>query len=176
MKKPRSFGNFGQPSYTGIRKSYAGGMEGMNKIVIIADLGHFKAYKLSKTDQGTGKLDLIESFDFLGAHEKFSEKYSDQFGNFGGAVGKSAAATGFGEAKNIAIEKEKRLVRNIAQSINKIIKTDHCDSWYMAAVKAINNQVVSFLDSEVKAKLEKNIPADLTKTPKSEIIARFTAK
>jgi hypothetical protein len=148
----------------------------MNKIVVIADLGHFKAYKLTKTEQGTGKLDLIESFDFLEAHEKFSDKYSDQSGNFGGAVGKNAAATGFGETNNIAIEKEKRLVKNIAQSINKIVRTDHCDGWYMAAVKTINNQVVAFLDSEVKAKLEKNISADLTKTPKSEIIARFAAK
>jgi hypothetical protein len=151
-------------------------MEGMNKIVVIADLGHFKAYKLTKTDQGTGKLDLIESFDLLDAHEKFSDKYSDQSGNFGAAVGKNSSATGFGEAHNIAIEREKRLVKNIAQSINKIIRADHCDGWYLATVKAINGQVVSFLDNEVKAKLEKNISADLTKSPKSEIIARFTAR
>jgi hypothetical protein len=151
-------------------------MESMNKIVVIVDLGHFKAYKLSKTDQGTGKLDMIESFDLSEAHEKFSDKYSDQSGNFGGAVGKNAAATGFGEAHNITTEKEKRLVKNIAQSINRIIRADHCDGWYMAAVKTINNQVVALLDNEVKAKLEKNISADLTKAPKSEIIARFTAK
>jgi hypothetical protein len=150
-----------------------GGIVGMNKIVVIADLGHFKAYKLSKTDQGTGRLDIIESFDFSEARAKFSDKYSDQSGNFGGAVGKSAAATGFGETHGIAIEKEKRLVKNIAQFINKIIRADNCAGWYMAAVKTINNQVVAFLDNEVKAKLKKNISADLTKSPKSEIIKRF---
>jgi hypothetical protein len=146
----------------------------MNKIVVIADLGHLKAYKLSKTDQGTVKLDMIESIDFSEAKGKFSDKYSDQSGNFGGAIGKNAAATGFGEAHGIATEKEKRLVKSIAQSINRIIRADNCAGWYMAAVKTINNQVVAFLDNEVKTRLEKNISADLTKTPKSELIARFT--
>jgi len=79
----------------------------MNKIVVVADLGHFNAYMLSKTPQGTGKLDLIESFDSVEAHGKYSEKVTDQAGKFGSASGKSWAK-GYGEAHNIDIENEKK--------------------------------------------------------------------
>jgi len=61
-------------------------------------------------------------------------------------------------------------VKNIAKTINKIIREEKCDGWHLAAEKAINGQIVDCLDAEVKAKLEKNIAADFTKVEKSEII------
>jgi hypothetical protein len=144
----------------------------MNKIVVVADLGHFNAYTLSKTPQGTGKLDLIESFDSLEAHGKYADKVTDQAGKFGSASGKSWAK-GYGEQHNIDTENEKRTIKNIARTINKIIRGEKCDGWHLAAEKAINGQIVESLDQEVKAKLEKNIAANLTKADKSEIVNRF---
>ena len=145
----------------------------MSKIVVVTDLGHFNAYMLSKTPMGTGKLDLIEQFDSLDAHGKYSDKFSDQAGNFGESVGKSSFAKGSGEAHNIDIENEKRLVKTIAKTINRIVTEERCDSWHLAAEKSINSQIVEYLDQAVKSKLEKNISANLTKADKSEIISRF---
>ena len=145
----------------------------MDKIVFVADLGHFKAYTFTKTPQGTGKLDLIESFDSLEAHGKFSDKVTDSAGKFGESVGKNSFVQGSGEAHNIDTENEKRLVKNIAKSINKIVIERNCDSWLLAAEKAINGQIVEYLDPAVKSKLEKNIAANLTKAEKTEIVSRF---
>ncbi len=146
----------------------------MDKIVFVADLGHFNAYRLSKTPQGTGKLDLIESFDSVEAHGKYSSKFSDQAGNFGESVGKGTFAKGSGEAHNIDIENEKRIVKNIAKSIAKIVASEKgCDAWHLAAEKSINGQILEFLDPGVKAKLEKNIASNLTKADKTEIVSRF---
>ena len=145
----------------------------MDKIVFVADLGHFKAYTFTKTPQGTGKLDLIESFDSLEAHGKFSDKVTDSAGKFGESVGKNSFVQGSGEAHNIDTENEKRLVKNIAKSINKIVIERNCDSWFLAAEKAINGQIVEYLDPAVKSKLEKNIAANLTKAEKTEIVSRF---
>lgn len=145
----------------------------MNKIVVISDLGHFKAYRLSKTDRGTAMLELIESIDSIEAHGKYSDKMSDRAGNFGGAVGKTAEAKGSGETLNIVMETEKRVIKKIAGFINKMVKDENPDSWYLAAEKAINSQVLNAIDPEVKTKLAKSIPANLTKADKSEIIKRF---
>jgi protein required for attachment to host cells len=145
----------------------------MDKIVVVADLGHFKAYKFTKTPQGTGKLDLIDSFDSLEAHGKFSDKVTDSAGKFGESVGKNSSVQGSGEAHNIDTENEKRLVKNIAKSINKLVTERNCSSWLLAAEKAINGQIVEYLDPAVKAKLEKNIAANLTKADKNEIVSRF---
>ncbi len=145
----------------------------MDKIVFVADLGHFKAYTFSKTPQGTGKLDLFESFDSMEAHGKFSEKVTDQAGKFGESVGKNSSVQGSGEAHNVDIENEKRIIKNIAKSINKIVAEKSCDAWHLAAEKAINGQILEFLDPSVKSKLEKNIASNLTKADKSEIVSRF---
>jgi hypothetical protein len=145
----------------------------MNKLVFIADLGHFKVFKLSRTSQGTPKLDMIESIDSIEAHGKFSDKLSDRAGNFGRTVGQVAAARGSGEAHNIETETEKRVIKKIAGFINKMVKDENPDGWYLATEKAINGQLQDSLDPEVRLKLEKHIQANLTKADKSEIIKRF---
>jgi len=145
----------------------------MDKIIVVADLGHFKAYTLTKTSQGTGKLDLIDSFDSLEAHGKFSDKVTDSAGKFGESIGKNSSVQGSGEAHNIDLENEKRIIKNIAKSINKIVTERNCSSWLLAAEKAINGQIVEYLDPAVKAKLERNVPANLTKAEKTEIVNRF---
>jgi hypothetical protein len=144
----------------------------MNKIVIVADSGHFCAYTLSETPLGTEKLDLIERFDSLEAHARFSATVSDGPGKFGQARGKNWSK-GYGEPHNALLEKEKKLIKNIASSINKIIGGEQCDGWYLAAQKIINGQIIDYLEPEVRAKLEKNIAADLTKADKADILSRF---
>jgi Protein required for attachment to host cells len=144
----------------------------MNKIIILADLGHFCAYRLSHTPLGTGKLDLIECFDSVEAHARYSEKVSDRPGKFGQARGKDWSK-GYGEPHNTILENEKRLINNIATSINKIIGEEKCDSWCLAAQKTINGQIVNSLEPSILAKLAKNITADLTKADKFDLPARF---
>lgn len=145
----------------------------MNKVVIIVDLGHFKAYRVSKEAGESAKLELIESYDSLEAHGRLSEKLTDRSGNFGEGVGTGVAATGHGEAHNMETENQKRLIKLIAGDINAVITTEGCARWDLAAARAINSQVVENLDPVVKAKLHKNITADLTKTAKSEILGHF---
>jgi hypothetical protein len=119
---------------------------------------------------------MIESFDSIEAHGKFSEKLSDRAGNFGRTVGKAAAARGSGEAHNIATEAEKRVVKKIAAFINKLVKDEKPDGWYLAAETAITGQLKDSIAPEVKATLEKHVPANLTKAEKGEIIKRFLEK
>jgi len=70
---------------------------------------------------------------------------------------------GSGERHNIETETEKRLIKLIAKNIDVIIAGEKCGVWHLAAAKKINRQVIDKLRPEVKAKLDKNITADLTK-------------
>ncbi len=144
----------------------------MDKIIILADLGHFYAYKLSQTPSGSGKLELIEGFDSMEAHARFSDKVTDGPGKFGQASGKNWSK-GYGEPHNVKLENEKRQVKKIASCINKIIGEEQCRSWCLAAQKTINSQIVDALAPAVAVKLEKNINADLTKAEKADILSRF---
>jgi len=145
----------------------------MERLIIAADLGHFKAYKVSTDSPGSPKIDLLESYDSVEGHGKFSEKVSDGAGRFGVSGGKNGAARGYGEPHNIESEAEKKAAKLIAKDIAAIIGREGAKKWWFAAPGKLNSLVVEHLDSAIKAKIEKNINSNLTKTNKSEILKHF---
>lgn len=145
----------------------------MDKIIIAVDLGHFKAYKVTKQEHESPKIQLIECYDSIEAHGKLSDKLSDTSGRFGMGGGKNGAAKGYGEPHNIELEMEKKAAKLISNDINAIIKKEGSPKWYLAASKMINSQILDNLDAGVKAKLDKNIMSNLTKTDKSDIMKHF---
>lgn len=145
----------------------------MKKIVIIADLGHFKAYKLIEGPQASPRLEQISGIDNINAHEKMSEKVSDGAGMFSGGGGNKGTVQGYGEPHQIGTEEERRSIKRIAQAISELIKAESCEHWYLAASKAINKHIVEALDPDIKALLVKNIASDLTTIPNSELLAHF---
>lgn len=145
----------------------------MKKIIIAADLGHFRAYSVTKNNWESPRVELIESYDSTEAHGKLSEKYSDANGRFGMMGGKKGAACGNGEPHNVRLEAERRMTKLIAKDINTLIGREGYERWYLAAPEEINRQIVEYLDTTVKSKLTRNITEDLTKTKKTEILGHF---
>lgn len=146
----------------------------MDKIIIIADLGHFKAYRVTKAPLESPRVTLIESYDSIEGHGRLGDKLSDAAGRFGRGGGKDEAAKGSGERHNIELETEKKLIKMIAKDIEALIAGEKCEKWYMAAGEGINSRIIKSLKPEIRAGLDKNITADLTKTNKSEILSHFT--
>ncbi|NJD55707.1 MAG: host attachment protein [Nitrospirae bacterium] len=145
----------------------------MEKLIITVDLGHFKAYKVTKNDLESPRIQLIESYDSIEAHGKLSDKVTDTSGRFGMGGGKNGAAKGYGEPHNMELEMEKKAARLIAKDINTIVKREGAPKWYLAASKMINSQILDNLESGVKAKLDRNITSNLTKTDKTDIMKHF---
>ncbi|MBI5665033.1 MAG: host attachment protein [Nitrospirae bacterium] len=145
-------------------------------IIVVADLGHFKAYRITEEPLESPRVLLIESYDSLEGHGKLVDKLSDMAGRFGRGGGKDESAMGSGERHTIGLETEKRLIKLIAKNIDTLISNEKCETWCLAASKKINRPVVESLKPGVKAKLDKNITADLTKIDKSEILNYFFAK
>ncbi|HET6514114.1 MAG TPA: host attachment protein [Thermodesulfovibrionales bacterium] len=146
----------------------------MSTIVIAVDLGHFKAYRVTKNPFGSPAVELIESYDSLEGHGKLAERFSDDAGRFVGGGGKGEVAKGYGEPHHVESEIDKRLVKMIAMDINAIIQKEDCEDWYLAAGEKINKKIIDKLEPAVKSKLNKCISVDLTRIPKSEILNYFT--
>ncbi len=145
----------------------------MDKVIIAVDLGHFRAYGVTKKPLESAHLELIESYDSTEAHGKLSEKYSDANGRFGLMGGKGKASTGNGETHNIVLEAEKKMIKGIARDIEKILRREDGTEWYLAAPSGINSRIVERLSERAKARLGKNISANLTKKKKAEILSYF---
>ena|SRR5436190_13513332 len=141
-------------------------------VIVVTDLGNFKAYKLEKTNLNTPRLELMREELPLNGQNKIVSKVSDQAGRYhNGAHGKWA--TPWGEPHNIELEDRKRRVRHVAHELDSMLRDDEVDGCWLAASKEINHQLISELGPQARAKIVKNIPADLTRTDKSQLLNHF---
>lgn len=139
-----------------------------SKIIIIADMQHFKVFSVKKDPLNRESVDLLENIESLSTHQRISEKVSDRQGNFQGV-----GASGKNEEHNVALEEEHRRIKEIAQQIsNSLTKYKH-DAWYFAAPKATNNQILALLNPIETESISINLHADLTKIPDDKILEHF---
>ena len=147
-----------------------------NTLVVVTDLGCFKAFRLENHHPNQApRLELVEEFNSADAHGKLVDKVTDLSGRFprnAGAVNATGAMSD-GERHNIELESRKRLVRQLAQRLNALARGPEVERCLLAASREINHQLLEELEPQVRAKIEKNIPADLTKLERAEILRHF---
>jgi hypothetical protein len=141
-------------------------------LVVVADLSCFKAFKVENHQPGRPpRLEPIEHFDNPEAHSHLVDKVSDLSGRF--PKGTIGGAMSDGERHNIQIEARKRFVRQLAQRLNAIARNPEIEACFLAASKEINHQLLLELEPQVRAKVTKNVSADLTKLDRVDILSRF---
>ena len=143
-----------------------------NKLVVVTDLGSLKAYQLTNAEPGVSpRLDLIEELQLNDAHQKLTDQVSDLAGRFGkGAPGNGSSV---GERHNIDLEHRKRFVKQLTEKLSALLRPDSVQGCYFAASKEINHPIVEALEPRLRAKLETNLAADLTKMSKAELLERL---
>ena len=147
-----------------------------NTLVVVADLARFKAFRLENTDvQRTPRLELLEEFMNEDAHGKLVDKVTDLSGRFprGGARAAGSCAMSDGERHNIELEMRKRLVKQLAQHFNSLARERGVERCFLAASREINHALLDELEPQVRAKIEKNVPANLTKMERVELLSYF---
>ena len=147
-----------------------------NTLVLVADLGCFRAFRLENHQPNKSpRLELVEEFTNGGAHGKLVDKVTDLAGRFPRRT--SAPSTTWamsdGERHNIELESRKRLVRQLAQRLNVLVRAKDIERCLLAASREINHQLLEELEPQVRAKIEKNVTADLTKLERAEILRHF---
>jgi hypothetical protein len=147
-----------------------------NTMVVVADLSCFKAYRLENHQPNqTPRLEPMEEFNSADAHTKLVDKVTDLAGRFPRRTGAqhTTGAMSDGERHNIELESRKRMVRQLAQRLNALLRGKEIERCLLAASREINHQLLDELEPQVRAKIERNVPADLTKLERSEILRHF---
>ena len=138
-----------------------------NKLLVVADLGHVKAYQLGESSmRGTPRLELLDEWQ-TEVMEHLSEQLTDQFGQYR----KGSSEMSDGEEHNLELEQRHRAAKNIARQIDAL--TTDVEGWYFAAPSEIYQQLLEEMNQRTRQKLEKNVPADLTKVTPDQIIKHF---
>ena len=146
-----------------------------NTLVLVTDFGGFKAFRLENNQpHSSPRLELLEEYADAGAHRRIVEEVTDAAGRFGrGATARRGAPMSDGERHNMTLEKRKRGVRKLAGRIDSLMQNPEIEQCFLAASREIMRPLLQELSADSRSKIGMNIPADLTKASKSELLNKF---
>jgi hypothetical protein len=148
----------------------------MNKLVVLTDLGTFKAFRLEEDlVSNTPRLKPVEVYETENGDDRIGRRLSDQAGRFktGGQPGTATNDGASGERHNIHLENHRRSVENIAYKISELLSDGEFESCYFAASDEINKTILDRLSPQVKGKIEKNLHCNLVNAPNEELLQHF---
>lgn len=120
-------------------------------------------------------MELLEEYSDTEAHQRLVEQVSDSGGRFPrrtGSVG-GARAMSDGERHNINLERRKRGVRKMAGRLDSLMQNPEIEQCFLAASREIMNPLLEELSAGARSKIGMNIPADLMKASKVELLRQF---
>ena len=143
-------------------------------IVITADRGSLKAYQVNETPTRGPSLKLIQAFDITDAHGRLIDKVTDQAGRFGVAEG-SGAQRGHASIAEPKLENEtgRRINKELADQISKIINGSGKEGWSFAAPAEIHSAIVELLPGRIRDRIVEHVKSDLVKVEPAKLHTHF---
>ena len=142
------------------------------KLLVVTDLGLLKAYKVDHTPKGTRRLESLEEVVLEDARHRVVDKVTDLAGRHVAPTHKNWGAP-VTDDHNLKLETRHRLIRRIADHIGQLIRRNDYEGCWLAAHKEINHQILDELPKSILARVEKNLPRDLTKAGQKELLEHF---
>ena len=143
----------------------------MKSLIILADLGRVKAYRIRHDELDPASSPAFEDLvdvDLKNRHSRVSERVTDKAGRFG--CGKGSASVG--ESHNEQQEAQTHQLHDIAQVINAAAQEDH-GAIYFAAPKEIIRDLADSLSHDVVVRIRTKLALNLVKAPKLDLLERF---
>ncbi len=150
-----------------------------NTFIVLADLGHLRAFQAQKAEPGVGRefdLKEIKLAPLSHVPSATGDLVTDQAGRFatGGAPGSPrGCGMSHGEAHNLQTEDERRLIKELAGRIDAVIAKRSPARWVLAVPAAILPRIKDSLQPSSKKTLVETQAADLTKLSLKQVEARF---
>src|ERR1700731_1372691 len=105
-----------------------------SKLLIVADLGLVKAYKLDFTPNHTPRLEDLEELVLEEAHGRVLDKVTDVAGRNSSPTQKNWGAP-LGDDHKLKLEFKRRLIHQISGHIQRLIEHSGCEICWLAAHK-----------------------------------------
>ena len=146
-----------------------------SSLVIVTDRGELKAYRVNETPTRGPSLQLVQAFNITDAHGRLVDKLSDLAGRFPVTNGAGAhhGAGSTAERTQLATEMDRRIYKELADQITKIVSFNGKDGWAFAAPAEIHGAIVDLLPVAVRDRIVEHVKLDLVKVEPAKLISRF---
>ena len=146
-----------------------------SSLVIVTDRGSLKAYRVTETPTRGPSLQLVQAFNMTDAHGRLIDKVSDLAGRFpvteGAGAHRGPASTA--ERTQLATETNRRIQRELADQIAKIVSQNGQDGWSFAAPAEIHTAIVELLPADVRQRIVEHVKSDLVKVEPARLVSHF---
>jgi hypothetical protein len=146
----------------------------IKKLLIAADLGHLKVFNLTEGQPFVRPRSSLVEQSSTDVINHISEVVTDRAGQYRrGTMNAGSSDQSDGEEHNLSLERRKRALKYLAARICKLVDQAGVEYWYLAAASEINRALIAALDAVTRAKLERNVPANLTKLGVQQVLNHF---
>ena len=146
-----------------------------SSLVIVTDRGSLRAYRVNETPTRGPSLQLVQAFNMTDAHGRLIDKLSDVAGRF--PVTESAGAhrgpASIAERTQLATETDRRIQKELADQITKIVSKTGKDGWSFAAPAEIHTAIVDLLPANVRQRIVEHVKSDLVKVEPARLMSHF---
>lgn len=146
--------------------------ETKTKLVIVADLGRMRAYRMEANPRfSRPRMTLIVDKE-SNITQRISNEVTDQFGRFRKEPAVPGAQSD-GEEHNLGLQRRQRAIRALAGDIEQLIQREGVEACYFAAESRFNKSILAEMDGTTRAKIQKNVCANLSKADPEELVERL---
>ena len=146
-----------------------------SSLVIVTDRGSLKAYRVNETPTRGPRLQLVQAFNMTDAHGRLIDKVSDLAGRFPVSEGAGAhrGPASIAERTQLATEMDRRIQKELADQITKVVSQNGKEGWSFAAPAEIHAAILDFLPSTVRQRIVEHVKSDLVKVEPARLISHF---
>jgi Protein required for attachment to host cells len=146
-----------------------------SSLVIVTDRGSLKAYRVSETPTRGPTLQLVQALNITDAHGRLVDKLSDVAGRFPvtESAGAHRAPASIAERTHFATEMDRRIQKELADQITKIVSQNGKEGWSFAAPSEIHTAIVDFLPEGIRQRIVEHVKSDLVKVEAARLTSHF---
>lgn len=142
-------------------------------LIVVADRGEVKAYRVNNTPNRGPSLQLVQAFDITDAHGRYDEKLTDQAGRFPVSDGNGRHANSIAERTALETETDRRICKQLAEQIAELVRREAVDGWSFAAPASIHGSVSELLPGAIRRRVVENVKSDLVKIEPAKLSNHF---
>jgi hypothetical protein len=128
-----------------------------SSLIIVADRGSLRAYRVEETPTRGPHLRLVQAFEITDVMNASSTRHT----------------TPMTDWPQLEAEMDRRICKELAIEIAKIVERNTGEGWSLAAPESIYAKIVEHLPPEIQERIVEHVEADLVKLPSAALLSHF---
>jgi Protein required for attachment to host cells len=126
-------------------------------LVIVADRGSLRAYRVHETSTRGPHLELVQAFEVTDVMDAASTRHE----------------TPMTDWPDLEAEMDRRVCKELAIAIAKTVERSSGEGWSFAAPESIHKKIAEHLPADIRERIVEHVESDLVKLAPAALLSHF---